>query len=82
MNKLTLDTVASFTWMWGPEFFLETDVGNYIWSDPEYNGDNTIRPYAGSYQSYLREIGMGCGRDKGKHFIRDYCGDQVKIEEG
>lgn len=76
---IDLDTVASFTWCWADEFFLETEHGNYIWSDPDYNGDNTIRPYGGDYKYYCKESNIPFGRDKGTHRIRDYCGDQVKF---
>ena len=75
---LTLDTVAEFTWDFGQEFFLETVQGNFIWSDPDYNGDNTIRPYAGSYRDWC--FGRNAfGRAKGSHTIRGYCGENVKI---
>jgi hypothetical protein len=81
MEKLTVEDIANFTWMWGQEFFLETAKGNYIWRDPDYGGDNTIRPYHGSYRDFLEEIGVEYGRDKGKHFISEYCGSQVQIVE-
>jgi hypothetical protein len=32
---LILDTVASFTWDFGQNFFLETSEGNFVWSDPD-----------------------------------------------
>lgn len=80
MKKLDLDTVADFTWCWNYKFFLETKAGNFIWSDPDYpGGDNTIRPYKGSYADFLRENHIEFGRDKGKHIIRDYCGENVLI---
>lgn len=78
---MNFDTIADFTWFWNDEFFLETDEGNYIWSSPEYNGDNTIRRYNGSLSDYIsNEAGCSFGRDKGRHRIRDYCGDSVKLE--
>lgn len=77
---LNLDSIAEFTWFWGHKFFLESVDGNYIWSDPEYpGGDNTIRPYSGTLDDYLKETGIPYGRDKGTHTIRGYCGDEVKI---
>lgn len=74
-----MGTIGTFTWMWGMEFFIETNIGNFIWKDPEYQGDNTIRRYTGSYKDYLKESHIDFGRDKGKHMISDYCGDQFTL---
>ena len=79
-DNLTNDDFANFTWLFGKEFFLETSKGNFIWSDPDYNGDNTITPYSGSLQSYLKECGMKYGRGKGRHMIKSYCGEKVIIK--
>lgn len=83
---LTLDTVCDFTWMWDDRFHLETEDGKaYIWSDPDYGGDNTIRPTFKTQADYAKEFegkSMAWGRDKGKHTIRDYCGEDVEIIEG
>lgn len=77
---LTLDTVGHFTWDFGQRFHIETVDGNYEWSDPDYNGDNTIRP-APPYPQWLDKQNIEFGRDKGRHTIRDYCGPDVKIME-
>jgi hypothetical protein len=74
---LDLDMYAEFTWDFGQKFFLETEVGNYIWSDPDYNGDNTIRPYDGTLSKWLGP--QEYGRSKGTYRIGDYCGNEVKI---
>jgi hypothetical protein len=71
-----LDREGDFTWDFGQNFFIETSIGNFIWSDPDYNGDNTIKPFKGTIQEYFEP---SYGRDKGKHIIRNYCGDDVKI---
>jgi hypothetical protein len=71
-----LDMEGEFTWDFGSNFFIETSIGNFIWSDPDYNGDNTIRKYDGIVQDYFKGT---FGRDKGSHIIRSYCGDEVKI---
>lgn len=46
---LKADDVAElrgeFTWDFGQLFFIETDKGNFIWSDPDYGGNNTLTPY-------------------------------------
>jgi len=76
---MDLNTVAEFTWLWDDKFFLETENGNFIWSDPDYNGDNTIRPYNGTLIQYCKENGIDFGRGKGKHHIENYCGPNIKI---
>lgn len=75
---ITLDTVCSFTWGFNHEFFLETEGGDcYIWSDPGYpEGDNTIRKTYLSYREWSKPF---WGRDKGRHRVRDYCGEDVRI---
>ena len=73
---ITLDSFASFTWDFGQNFILEVGGNCYIWSDPDYNGDNTIRPLAGTFDEYFKGY---FGRDKGIHRIIDYCGPNVSI---
>ncbi len=79
-QTLTIIDVAEFTWMWGPSFFLETNKGNFIWDSPDYGGDNTIRPFKGTLQSYLELNDISFGRSKGSSIICLKCGDNVKIE--
>ena len=74
-----LALVGDFTWLWGQEFFVETSVGNFIWNDPDYGGDNTFTAFSGSYTDYLKKAGIDFGRDKGRHVISDYCGDQIVL---
>lgn len=71
--------IGHFGWDFGQVFFIETEKGNFIWSDPEYGGDGSIRPYAGSLKSWLKSSNLPYVRDKGKHFIREYCGDFTYI---
>jgi len=74
------DTVGQFTWLWDDRFFIETkDHGNFIWSDPGYDGDNTIRKCSISYKQYLKENDIDFGRDKGPHIIAEYCGVNVVV---
>jgi len=58
-------------------FFLQTDEGNFVWSDPEYNGDNTIVSFDGTYKDWCRKEEIPFGRDKGRHTIENYCGSDV-----
>ncbi len=72
-----LSLVGDFTWFWGQTFFIETSEGNFIWSDPDYNGDNTIRSTNESLEQYCKNSNVPCGRDKGTHVIENYCGKNV-----
>lgn len=63
--------IGDFTWDFGRQFFIETNKGNFVWSDPDYNGDNKLTPYDGSYKDWIKSPRYG--RDKGKHRIGDYC---------
>lgn len=74
---INLDTVAEFTWLFDQEFFLETAEGNFIWCDPDYGGDNTIRKVNMTLKQYCEHTGTPFGRDKGQHYIRTYCGQEV-----
>ena len=71
-NTLTFQDYADFTWDFGQNFLLKTDNGYFIWSDPAYGGDNTIRPYPGN----SRDFG---GKFKGNHEIGSYCGNEVQF---
>lgn len=79
MNKeKLLDMIGDFTWNFASHFFIETNEGNFIWSDPDYYGDNTIIPYQGTVQDYF---GDSFGRCKGRHLIRLYCGEDIIFKE-
>jgi hypothetical protein len=69
-----LDLIGEFTWDFGNSFFIETAEGNFIWRDPDYNGDNSIRQTNQSAKEYF---GKGFGRSKGKHYIKSYCGTDI-----
>jgi len=72
-----LNLIGEFSWNFGQEFFIETDRGNFVYSDPEYGGDNTLRPFNGDLKQYLKETNADYVRDKGVHRIGDYCGKGV-----
>ena len=78
-SPLCLDDVAAFGWDFGMFFFLQTAKGNFLWSDPDYGGDGTIKPFPGTLEEYCLQSSIPYVRDKGSHIIRDYCGDSVKI---
>lgn len=74
-----LNLEGQFTWLWNDKFFIETPTGCYIWSDPQYNGNNTLMEYKGTYADFLAEVKVDYGRDKGVHLIKNYCGEAVRL---
>lgn len=73
-----LNDRAQFTWSFGQTFFVETmQHGNFIWSDPDYQGDNSFTPFHDSYNDWCKESGIPYGRDKGTHEIKSYCGSDI-----
>lgn len=79
---ITKDTIAEFTWNFNMYFYVETAEGNYIWSDPDYGGDNTLKKTHLSYAEWIDPDNKGLfGRFKGTHTVGRYCGDDVKIIE-
>lgn len=77
-KEILADMMGDFTWDFGQKFFIETSVGNFVWSDPDYNGDGFIERYNGTIQSWF---GGSYGRDKGTHRIGSYCGNFTYIED-
>lgn len=76
-----LNCIGHFSWNFANEFFIETPYGNYIWKDPSYpDGDNTIRRFNGNHDHWLKQNNISFSRDKGKHLIATYCGNDVIIE--
>jgi hypothetical protein len=76
-----LNLMGSFTWFWCELFFIETKKGNFVWSDPDYNGDNTIKLFSGSIFDFHKQSGYDYGRCKGEHQIYRKCGDQIIFVE-
>lgn len=82
MNKEDiLSLEGEFAWDFGCHFFIETAKGNFVWSDPDYEGDNTLVPFTGTYKDYLRETGVPFCRDKGTHTIEAYCGKDIIFKD-
>lgn len=79
-NMLSLDDRVRFTWGWSELFLLQSDEGaSWVWSDPDYGGDNTIQPFDGDYDDFCAQLNIPYGRCKGQNTIRGYCGEDVKI---
>lgn len=75
-----LNSIGEFSWDFFQTFFVETkEYGNFVWSDPNYEGDNTFTKYDGSYPTFLEEQGLEFARGKGPKVIGQYCGDQIKV---
>ncbi len=80
LNSLNiLDLMGDFTWCFNQYFFVETEEGNFVWSSSDYGGNNTLTKTKKSLSKFLREQQIEFGRDKGKHIIKNYCGNAVKI---
>ena len=75
-----MNCVGDFTYMWGQTFLIETPYGNYIWLDPEYNGDNSMTKFDGNYWKACSYLNIPFGRSKGQHVIKDYCGEDFIIK--
>ena len=72
---------AKVTFFPGHDCFLETEQGNFVWSDPEYGGDNTLRPHTGLLSDFIERIKPAViGMALGKKSIQDCCGDRVVLE--
>ena len=76
---LKLTDIADFGWGFGQHFFIQAAEGNFVWSDPDYGGDNTIKPFNGSYNEFIRTMNIPFCRDKGRNTIAARCGNDVKI---
>lgn len=74
-----LDTMGSFTWMFGRDWFIETQYGNFHWSDPKYNGDNSFKLFNGTSDEFYRHLGVPHGVAKGRHLVRKMCGDGITM---
>ena len=78
-----LNSVAEFTWFFNDLFYVEVyhHCGNFIWSDPDYGGDNSFRHTNLTYEQYLnKHAGFGFwGRDKGRHTVQSYCGSHIVV---
>ena len=73
------DVFGEFTYMWGMHFFIETSLGNFVWADPNYQGDNTMTLFSGSYQDYCKKHKIDFGRSKGTHQVGHYCGTDFTV---
>jgi len=74
MNNI-INEVGDFTNIGFEFFFVETKVGNFTWS----KRDNVFIYYDGSYFKYMKEFNVMKVKFKGKHKIKDYCGDRLVV---
>lgn len=80
ITQINLDTIADFTFNFGGLFLMETEHGFFVWDSPDYGeGKNTIRPYKGEPRHFTHR--NFCGRCKGTHQIRKYCGEDVVFSD-
>ena len=73
-----LNTNGKFLWNHADKFFIETVLGNFIWSDPDMGGSNSLFPYGGTFLDWNAKANKNslC-RDKGTHVLKDFCGADV-----
>lgn len=79
-DEQLLNTRAEFISSFGLEWFVVTHYGNYIWSDVDYGGDNSMIKTNETREQWLRRNKIPYGRSKGKHVIRKYCGEKIAIK--
>lgn len=76
-----LNTTGHFLWSFGVDFFIETELGNFIWSCPDYEGgNNTVRAFSGNFHDWLKLINLDFARSKGLHQIHAYIGENFILE--
>jgi hypothetical protein len=79
LKRSLLSLQGDFTYLFGRHFFIETKIGNFVWSDPDYGGDNRMIKFDGSWDEYRRTNQIDFGREKGIHDISGYCGDEFTV---
>lgn len=80
-KEVLLSETANFIWMFDHRFFVETKFGNFVWSDPDYNGNDTVTPFKGSYNGFCNISGTLFGRCKGQRLIRDFIGNSFTLKK-
>lgn len=82
LRERLLCSVGEFSWAWNHLFFIETTLGNFVWSDPDYpGGDNSVRQFFGTLVDFNRWAAVPYVRDKGKHIISRYMGIEFTIND-
>lgn len=80
-NEL-LNLVGQFYWAWGHKWFIETEKGNFVWSDPDYpGGTDEIVPFGGTLADFAEMFHVEYVRCKGPHLISTYCGNTFKLND-
>ena len=75
--KEFLELPGNFTWLGASEFFIETHIGNFLWSDRTCpGGSNTMTYTSKTYDESLY------GSRKGVHIIGNYAGREVIFTKG
>lgn len=47
-----LGATAMFWWDLADKFLLETPYGTWLWSDPEFGGNNTLTKFSGGLKDF------------------------------
>lgn len=75
MTKLSdiLAATGEFAWDFGKHWFIEIKgMGNFVWSDPDYGGDNSIRPFPADYAKFCEWTRVQFCRSKGTKVVGHY----------
>lgn len=65
----------------GTEWHLETEHGNFIWSDGERCGTNTIRPTELNYEELCQYNYFTPRSPRSEHVIGSFTGYTVSLEK-
>jgi hypothetical protein len=73
-----LNAIGDFTWTFGKDFIIEVAGNYFIWADPDYNGDNSVREVsAHEVRNFFAEPkSRFMGRCKGSHVVKEYIGTE------
>lgn len=75
-----LNCQAEFDWSFGDKWYVITPYGNFVWSDPDYGGDNTFTKVSYNCKKFCQIEHIPYVRFKGKHTVRGYCGEEIIIK--
>ena len=67
---------GKFTWDFGDVYFIETNIGNFLWSDPYLAGDNTMTQVDKTMKEYFQYYR---GINQGIRDVSYFCGNQWEM---
>jgi hypothetical protein len=70
---------GDFTFDYKDEFFISTEKGNFVFSDPKYGGSGELKKYDGSRKNWEESKAKVFGPIN--HFLDYVCGDFKYVEK-